>query len=52
MKCISLPYLIVVVIILMILSYMQSNATLASAFSWATTGAVVYYIAGFFLPCT
>ena len=50
MKCISLGYLIVIVIILMILSSSYSGMT-STVFSYLATGAVIYYLAGFFLKC-
>jgi hypothetical protein len=51
MKCISFAHLIVIVIILLMLSAYQSNATLSYIFNTLVTVAIVYYLAGFVLEC-
>lgn len=51
MKCLSIGYLIAIVIVLNIVSGMQSSKTLQSVFSLMITGATLYYLAGFFVQC-
>lgn len=51
MKCLSLGYLIVLIIVLSIWSAVQGSGTVSNIVGVLSTGAILYYVAGFFLPC-
>jgi len=50
MKCLSIGYLIIVIIVLSIWAAIQGGFA-QNIIGVLTTGAILYYVAGFFLPC-